>query len=178
MPLYLVQPMSYMTSSAAAPPPGMVPVGAPAEPASSAAAAGLGTPGPPARRRHEHLAATLPRWPGAGLALLLLCLLAPLGRCALGEDSPLQPNRLPSAVGEAPAPAPAGSAAAVAADQAGSDHRIGTGDLLRIEIFNHPELTTTIRISTSGAVSFPLIGDLPAVSGQTVEQLGHDIKTR
>ncbi len=112
------------------------------------------------------------------LMVLLACLLAPLSTGALGEDAPPPPNRTPSPGSELPGTAPAASAAAVAADQAGSDHLIGTGDLLRIEIFNHPELTTTVRISTSGTISFPLIGDIAAVLSQTVEHLGREIKTR
>lgn len=52
---------------------------------------------------------------------------------------------------------------AVAADQ------LGPGDLLKISVYGSPDLTTETRVSQAGAISFPLVGQVP-VAGQTVAQ--------
>jgi polysaccharide export outer membrane protein len=132
-------------------------------------------------------------WSASWLRALTASLMVLLCACALmAEEAPLLPNQLPPPT---PAPAPTPTATpttgtevaghdtpatgtAAAPSHTGNDHRIGTGDLLRIEVFNHPELTTTTRIAASGIVAFPLIGDLPSVIGQTVESLGRDIRLR
>jgi polysaccharide biosynthesis/export protein len=51
------------------------------------------------------------------------------------------------------------------------DTPIGTGDLLRIDVFDVPELTRELRVSDTGDISYPLIpGRIPA-AGQTSFQL-------
>jgi polysaccharide biosynthesis/export protein len=108
-------------------------------------------------------------------SLTSLVLLPLFAIAAMGEEPSAPPaGALPPGQAQPPAKAEA----AGTASQAGSDHRIGTGDLMRVEIFNHPELTTTIRISSSGSIPFPLIGDIPSVIGQTVEHLGKEVKVR
>lgn len=52
------------------------------------------------------------------------------------------------------------------------------GDLVKIEVFDNPELTVSTRVPGSGSLAFPLIGDLPALSGITPEQLSAEIKRR
>jgi polysaccharide export outer membrane protein len=118
------------------------------------------------------------------LRSLTALVLVPLFAVAvMGEEASAPPSTAPSVppAGALPlgkVPLPAKTEAAGTASQTGSDHRIGTGDLMRIEIFNHPELSTTIRISSSGSIPFPLIGDIPSVLGQSVEQLGNEIRVR
>ena len=38
------------------------------------------------------------------------------------------------------------------------DYRLGAGDTMRIVVFQNPDLTTEVRVSESGVVSYPLIG--------------------
>lgn len=41
------------------------------------------------------------------------------------------------------------------------DYRLGAGDLLRIVVFDHDELSVDARISQTGNITFPLIGQIP-----------------
>ena len=38
------------------------------------------------------------------------------------------------------------------------DYPLGPGDVLRIQVFQNPDLTTETRVSENGAITFPLIG--------------------
>jgi polysaccharide export outer membrane protein len=60
--------------------------------------------------------------------------------------------------------------AAVAQALAGEagEYRLGPGDIVRITVFQNPDLTTEARVSEAGAISFPLVGTL-AVGGLTVQ---------
>ena len=45
--------------------------------------------------------------------------------------------------------------------QAGTDdYRLGSGDLLKINVFDHPELSVDVRVSESGKLTFPLLGEI------------------
>jgi polysaccharide biosynthesis/export protein len=48
--------------------------------------------------------------------------------------------------------------------QAANDYRIGPGDLLKISTFGYNDLTADVRVSGSGNITFPLIGQV-AVEG-------------
>jgi len=50
--------------------------------------------------------------------------------------------------------------------QAPSRDALGEGDAVRITVFQNPDLTTETRISESGTISFPLIGEV-AIAGLT-----------
>lgn len=41
-----------------------------------------------------------------------------------------------------------------------NDYRLGTGDTLRIVVFQNPDLTTEVRVSESGLISYPLLGSV------------------
>lgn len=59
-----------------------------------------------------------------------------------------------------------------AAGSAG-DYQLGAGDVVRIQVFQNPDLTTEARVSENGVISFPLVG-VVRVLGQSptaVEQL-------
>src|SRR5690349_20408941 len=47
--------------------------------------------------------------------------------------------------------------------------QLGPGDVVRITVYQNPDLTTEARISETGAINFPLIGSLP-VAGSTIGQ--------
>jgi polysaccharide export outer membrane protein len=65
----------------------------------------------------------------------------------------------------------AGSAPALA--QGASDYALGAGDVIKITVFQNPDLATETRVSEAGTITFPLIGSV-GVGGQApseVEQL-------
>jgi polysaccharide export outer membrane protein len=41
------------------------------------------------------------------------------------------------------------------------DYRLGAGDLLKIVVFDHEELSVDARVSQSGNITFPLVGQVP-----------------
>jgi polysaccharide export outer membrane protein len=49
------------------------------------------------------------------------------------------------------------------------DYRLGAGDLLKISVFDHDELGIDARISQSGNITFPLIGQVPVAGLSTRE---------
>jgi len=48
-------------------------------------------------------------------------------------------------------------------------YRLGAGDLLHITVFDHEELTKDVRVSQSGNITFPLIGQI-AVAGLSTRE--------
>lgn len=58
------------------------------------------------------------------------------------------------------------------------DYRLFPGDLLKIEVFDNPDLTTQVRIPTSGGTSFPLVGDLGPLSGQPLAEMATQLQRR
>lgn len=63
-----------------------------------------------------------------------------------------------SGVALAQAPAKPSPQAAAAANPASADYRLGAGDVIRITVFQNPDLTLETRVSESGVISYPLIG--------------------
>jgi len=53
---------------------------------------------------------------------------------------------------------------------ASSDYLIGPTDVLKITVFNEPELSRTVRVAADGAISFPLLGRVE-VAGLTPTRL-------
>lgn len=70
-----------------------------------------------------------------------LLLAAALGLAALGAQA------------QVGAPATAAAAAA-------PEYRLGTGDVVRIVVYQNPDLTLETRVSETGAISFPLLGSV------------------
>jgi len=60
---------------------------------------------------------------------------------------------------------------------ADSDYRMGTGDVLRITVYGQPDLATEARVSESGSITFPLIGDVK-LAGKTPAQGEQEIAQR
>jgi len=54
------------------------------------------------------------------------------------------------------------------------DYIIGEGDVLKITVYDHDDLTTTARVSGDGVIVFPLIGQVE-VKGLTLPQITHRI---
>ncbi len=59
----------------------------------------------------------------------------------------------------------------------GGPVNLGAGDLLDISVFDSPELTTRVRVSGNGEVTFPLLGEL-LVGGMTPQQVQDLIRER
>jgi polysaccharide export outer membrane protein len=49
----------------------------------------------------------------------------------------------------------------------GREYTLGAGDVVKINVFQNPDLTTETRVSESGAITFPLIGSV-AVGGMAI----------
>ncbi len=66
----------------------------------------------------------------------------------------------------------------VAAVQAGvapsatTDYRLGPGDLLHITVAGYPEMTTDVRVSQTGHITYPFIGEIPVANGSTQDVEG------
>jgi len=54
--------------------------------------------------------------------------------------------------------------------RASDDYKLGSGDLLKISTFGYPDLAADVRVSQSGNITFPLIGQL-AVSGLSTREV-------
>ncbi len=57
-----------------------------------------------------------------------------------------------------------------------NDYRLGAGDIVRIVVFQNPDFTTEARISESGVVSYPLIGNVE-LGGLTITTAEKKIAT-
>jgi polysaccharide biosynthesis/export protein len=57
------------------------------------------------------------------------------------------------------------------------DHRIGPDDLIEVSVFDAPDVSGSLRVSSQGDVFVPLIGAVPA-AGHSPESLSRDIEAR
>jgi polysaccharide biosynthesis/export protein len=57
------------------------------------------------------------------------------------------------------------------------DYQVGSDDLLKVNVFDHPELSVEARVSKSGNITFPLLGELK-VAGLTPRQLEQLLTSR
>jgi polysaccharide export outer membrane protein len=53
--------------------------------------------------------------------------------------------------------------------------RLGVGDLVGVQVFNHPELSGRTRVREDGNLSIPLLGDV-RVTGQTTAELARAVE--
>lgn len=122
--------------------------------------------------------------PSRSLAVVLL-LTAILSACTTSQaPAPATASLAPSAPQAAPGPAPPAKAVAAPGsripgttlDQAG-DYRISPLDVLDISVFQVPDLSKTVQVSSSGQVSLALIGVVTA-GGRTTAELEQDIAAK
>lgn len=66
-------------------------------------------------------------------------------------------------------PASAQTSAAAPATTATAEYRLGSGDVLRISVYQNPDLTLETRVSEAGVLSFPLLGTIK-IGGLSVTQ--------
>ena len=57
----------------------------------------------------------------------------------------------------------------VHAQAVGAEYKLGSGDTLRVTVFQNPDLTLETRITEAGVISYPLIGSV-RIGGMTVSQ--------
>jgi polysaccharide export outer membrane protein len=57
------------------------------------------------------------------------------------------------------------------------DYIVGEEDILKITVYDNPDLSTTARVSGDGIIKFPLIGDIK-VAGLTASQISREIASR
>ncbi|HET9316200.1 MAG TPA: SLBB domain-containing protein [Vicinamibacteria bacterium] len=80
--------------------------------------------------------------------------------------SPQAPASAPPApVAAASDPRPAGSA--------GQDYRIGPGDVLKVTVYGHEDLSQTVVIQPDGSFVFPLLGTIQVVRATPTELAHH-----
>lgn len=60
---------------------------------------------------------------------------------------------------------------------AAEDYVVGEGDILKITVYNHPDLESTVRVEGGGTISFPLIGQV-SVNGLTVSRVAEVLAAR
>jgi polysaccharide biosynthesis/export protein len=56
-------------------------------------------------------------------------------------------------------------------------YKVGAGDVVKITVWKHEELSPQVTVRPDGALTVPLIGDVRA-EGKTVEEIGSDIAAR
>lgn len=77
-----------------------------------------------------------------------------------------------------PLPAVAGPAAESAETPAwGGEYKIRPDDLLQVTVFEEPDLSTQVRVSSNGEISFPLLGQVRA-AGMTASGLERELAGR
>ncbi|MEN9658080.1 MAG: hypothetical protein RL571_1545 [Pseudomonadota bacterium] len=59
------------------------------------------------------------------------------------------------------------NAFAIAAPNA--EYRLGPGDIVKISVYDHPDLTTELQLNDKGAVAFPLLGEIKLLGLQYTE---------
>jgi polysaccharide export outer membrane protein len=96
-------------------------------------------------------------------SLLLLAALF-LSGCATSETDPAGGTVTPTAYGLPPPDKITGATASV------EDYEVQPLDVLELSVFQLPELTKTVEVSSTGQISLPLIGNIPA-GGMTVKEL-------
>jgi polysaccharide export outer membrane protein len=58
-----------------------------------------------------------------------------------------------------------------------TDYKLGAGDIIKITVFDYPDLSTEARISESGEITFQMLGNL-AVGGLSTDEVRNLIATR
>ncbi len=56
-------------------------------------------------------------------------------------------------------------------------YRIGPGDMLRVVVWKHDELSAQVAVRPDGAISLPLAGDVPA-TGRSAVEIASDVQQR
>jgi polysaccharide export outer membrane protein len=114
---------------------------------------------------------SFPRIPvGLSFVVVVLSLILPLGIMATAQDQPTKTEENPATpVFPSAVPAADQPESTQPGDATISSPRLGIGDLLDVNVYNVPELSTKSRLGTNGDVYLPLI-DYVHLAGLTVEE--------
>jgi polysaccharide export outer membrane protein len=74
-------------------------------------------------------------------------------------------------------PGVSGSVTTVTAASA-PEYRLHPGDLVRVEVFDNPDLASQFRVPSTGGTSFPLVGDIGVLANRSLVELTRDLRTR
>lgn len=77
----------------------------------------------------------------------------------LAQPAPAVPSPVPVSV----------SSSAQPAAQASQDYRLGPGDAIGVQVYQSPDLSVDARVSESGVISYPLVGNLQ-LGGLTIAE--------
>ena len=88
-------------------------------------------------------------------------LLAALTVALVATGLPARAQPVPATTAPVAAPAPTSGAAA--------EYRLSAGDVVRVTVYQNPDLTVEARISESNLISYPLLGNV-AIGGMSVGQ--------
>jgi len=61
--------------------------------------------------------------------------------------------------------------------RAADDYKLGAGDVIKITVFDYPELSTEVRVSESGTIMFPMLGQI-VVGGLSFDEASNLIAAR
>lgn len=81
---------------------------------------------------------------------------------------PAQPAG-PATLTASPAPPAAAGVTQPAVASASAEYRLGAGDVIRVTVYQNPDLTTESRLTETGLVTFPLLGSI-RLGGLSVTQ--------
>ncbi|MBL0420191.1 polysaccharide export protein EpsE [Ramlibacter sp. AW1] len=99
---------------------------------------------------------------------LFICALALCGVWVAAQAQAQGQQRAPTATnGAARAQAAAPASAGARPAQPGPEYKLGSGDAVRIQVFQNPDLTVEARVSENGTISYPLIGTV-AIGGLSI----------
>src|SRR5262245_48322107 len=97
-----------------------------------------------------------------------------------GFDNPA-PGELVRPVPDAAKPADTGGPSAHRGRSGVSTYPLGTGDVVRVTVFQQPDMTTETRVTESGTLTFPLLGPIDVAGLNTKEleaRIANLLKTR
>jgi polysaccharide export outer membrane protein len=114
---------------------------------------------------------SFPRFPtGLPFVVVVILLTLPLALIGAAQEQPPKAAEKPAGqVFPSAIPATDQPEAPHAADETATSPRLGIGDLLQVDVYNVPELTTKSRLGTNGDVYLPLV-DYVHLAGLTVEE--------
>lgn len=81
------------------------------------------------------------------------------------------------ALGLASAPKAVAQTNSAAGQEATEYYRLGRGDRVHVSVFGHDDLSGEFDVGASGAISLPLVGDVPA-QGRTRQELEQAIRDK
>jgi polysaccharide export outer membrane protein len=83
-------------------------------------------------------------------------------------------------LGQARAPGPVAASEAAVAPTGAPESHIAPGDVLKISVYQSPDLSLDVRVEENGTISYPLVGSIPVnglslgAAEKRIEQLLHD----